>query len=68
MLNLQNKVCYICKKDNKGKTLCVDHDHKTGKVRALLCSSCNKALGLSYEDVNILKAMINYLEKFSGQN
>src|SRR5216684_1391978 len=48
-LALQGGVCAICKKKPKRRLLCVDHCHKTGKVRGLLCSSCNAALGL-YED------------------
>jgi hypothetical protein len=40
----------------------VDHDHKTGKVRGLLCHPCNAALGLTRDDPSILRAMIEYLE------
>ena len=47
MFDEQNGVCYLCHKpgDGRWKKLCVDHDHKTGKVRKLLCRSCNTALG-----------------------
>lgn len=39
----QGGVCYICERANgKTKKLSVDHDHKTGFVRGLLCSPCNK--------------------------
>lgn len=41
----------------------VDHDHKTGKVRELLCFTCNVALGNVSDSVLILKALIAYLEK-----
>lgn len=41
----------------------VDHDHKTGIVRGILCSSCNFALGKVYENKNTLMALISYLEK-----
>jgi hypothetical protein len=40
----------------------VDHDHKTGKVRGLLCHPCNAALGLVRDDPSILRAMIEYLK------
>ena len=63
MFEEQNGVCYLCKKpgDGRWKKLCVDHDHKTGKVRKLLCRSCNTALGQVGDNVDLLKAMIEYL-------
>jgi len=47
MLEGQNHRCGICKIDrcSTGKNFCVDHDHKTGSVRGLLCYSCNIRLG-----------------------
>ncbi|MCR4284930.1 MAG: endonuclease VII domain-containing protein [archaeon] len=52
MLQKQNGLCYICKQPPKGVhqsgtpfSLHVDHDHITGKVRSLLCTSCNTSLG-----------------------
>ena len=43
----QKGVCAICKKPNntEWRRLAVDHDHKTGKIRGLLCGKCNSDLG-----------------------
>ena len=54
----QNSCCAICGKFNE--KLRVDHCHKTGKVRALLCSKCN-ALAL---DIETIRAVLSYLEKY----
>lgn len=47
MLKLQNGACAICKgpPDTRWKKLAVDHCHKTGEVRGLLCMTCNTMLG-----------------------
>lgn len=59
----QGGVCATCGKPEKSKHgyLCVDHDHKTGKVRGLLCHRCNAALGQVYDNVSILRKLIEYL-------
>ena len=66
LLVKQKHSCYICKKhkDTFRNRLCVDHNHKTGKVRGLLCSSCNFAIGSSKDSVIILKRMIKYLKEY----
>ena len=63
LLNKQNMVCAICgiKKNGKGK-LHIDHDHKTGKVRGLLCMKCNTMLGLSGDNTATLASAIEYSE------
>lgn len=53
---------HVIGKRGEGK-LCFDHDHKTGKARGWLCTNCNKAIGLAQDDINILAAMISYLER-----
>lgn len=58
----QGDVCAICKKIPTDKFgLCVDHDHKLGKVRGLLCSRCNHGIGHFKDDVTLLKRAIKYL-------
>lgn len=65
----QKGVCAICKQpptrlnsQKECRTLEVDHDHKTGYNRALLCSRCNLMLGNAMESPEILIAGAQYLE------
>ena len=65
MLSKQDNCCAICKgKEPYGrhKRFTVDHNHKTGEVRGLLCNRCNTALGLVEDNIHTLKSMIQYLE------
>lgn len=64
LLNKQNKCCAICKRNQKdlSKSLFVDHNHKTSKVRGLLCYNCNYAIGLFYENIETLQNAIHYLK------
>lgn len=52
---------FLMGKKHKMK-LVVDHDHKTGAVRGLLCHNCNRALGLFHDDVNVFTNAIQYLK------
>lgn len=66
-LELQLGGCAICKQPcSTGKQLAVDHNHRTGKVRDLLCYRCNGVLGLIQEDEDILIEMIEYLKRHEG--
>ena len=62
MLEDQNGCCAICglKPDYR---LCVDHRHDTGKVRGLLCRTCNKAIGQLGDTPDGLKRALKYLEE-----
>ena len=60
MVLSQNNICAICNKPSD-RTLHVDHDHITGKIRGLLCNSCNTGIGLFKEDVDSLANAIKYL-------
>lgn len=65
MRKKQGYMCAICaKEENKCryKTLCVDHCHTTGKVRALLCDKCNVGLGHFGESIERLSVAASYLQ------
>lgn len=58
----QNDQCAICG-EMDSRSLSVDHCHETGRVRGLLCSPCNLALGCMRDDPARLTAAIGYLRK-----
>lgn len=60
MLEDQNGCCAICHEHMQRPGL--DHNHKTGVNRKLLCSNCNTGLGMFKEDIRLLAAAIVYLE------
>jgi len=57
----QKSCCAIC--TEKIENLFIDHCHKTGKIRSLLCHKCNTAIGLLNEDINIMQNAIDYIFK-----
>jgi hypothetical protein len=62
-----SNTCDICKQPEKlNRTLSLDHCHKTGTFRGLLCANCNRALGLLKDDVSILELALNYLKHSEG--
>jgi hypothetical protein len=64
LLETQRGVCAICKKARpENRTLHVDHDHKTGRVRGLLCFRCNNALGDFEEKYELFQLAADYLER-----
>jgi hypothetical protein len=58
MHDAQGGKCAVCR---ERKAAHVDHDHRTGKVRGLLCFTCNAALGNVRDDPGLLMALIGYL-------
>lgn len=60
-LAAQGGRCAICRQPTKHR-LCVDHCHKTDKVRGLLCRRCNLVIGNAQEDTRVLKDAVVYLE------
>lgn len=64
ILDNQNGKCAICERhvSDFNRLLAVDHNHKTGKVRGLLCFSCNVAIGNFKDSIDILRKAVKYLE------
>ena len=65
LLAAQNGGCAICgskeAKTKRNGRFCIDHDHKTGELRGLLCAPCNRGIGLLADDPERLKAASDYL-------
>ena len=66
----QNGKCAICNNketskncNRKIKKLSIDHNHKTGEIRGLLCDNCNNLLGRAKDNINILQNAIKYLKE-----
>jgi hypothetical protein len=60
----QKGCCKICGKHQTEfkKALFVDHDHTTGKIRGLLCLTCNLLIGRTKDDITILERALTYLK------
>jgi hypothetical protein len=71
LIDSQGHRCLICARQISGKVnpkelkAFVDHNHKTGAVRGVLCLYCNSVIGYCREDKLVLLAAIDYLKKFS---
>ena len=66
LVALQGNKCAICGRvggEGRGKVLHIDHNHKTGVVRGLLCKSCNQGIGLIGEVPELLEAAARYLRE-----
>lgn len=74
MLAEQGGVCAICSKEETSKrsntegirALAVDHNHETGMVRGLLCTWCNKGIGLLRDDETVVLSAAQYLKKWNS--
>lgn len=64
--DVQQGKCGICLKEVK--RLVVDHNHKTGVVRGLLCISCNAGIGQLKDDVEIMFKAIAYLQRYEPKS
>jgi hypothetical protein len=59
MILQQGGVCALC---GSGKPEHVDHDHKTKRIRGILCFNCNRGLGKFGDDVELMGRAVDYLE------
>ena len=66
MYQQQNGLCAICLgpcRDSRNRSMAVDHCHVTGRIRGLLCSPCNTAIGMLQDSPVMLRRAADYLEK-----
>lgn len=68
ILKKQKGSCYVCERtpEELGKNLCVDHNHKTGEIRGLLCLYCNHRLVGRHTDPDLLQKVVDYLRQGTG--
>lgn len=66
MAEAQGGKCAICKSAGSGK-LHVDHCHESGKVRQLLCNTCNGGLGLFKDNPELMRVAAQYVEKHKSK-
>lgn len=57
----QEKRCKICKEDIEAEKSAIDHNHTTGEVRGILCTTCNRALGLFRDSPLVIENALDYL-------
>lgn len=63
ILKKQDNKCAICCGTSGKRSLSVDHDHKTGKIRGLLCDNCNHGIGKFQDNIELLEEVIKYLKR-----
>lgn len=66
----QGGVCAICglvkhtyDKNGKPRSMHVDHDHQSGRIRGILCHDCNTGIGKLGDSVELLRSAVEYLER-----
>jgi len=61
MYDSQNGKCAICLQDIAAENSAIDHNHDSGKIRGILCKSCNRGIGLLKDDSEVLNRASSYL-------
>ena len=59
--------CEICCRAVAGSSKAIDHDHKSGKVRGVLCRTCNSGLGFFKNSPKLLRSAISYLKRSNDE-
>lgn len=75
MIEEQGGLCAIClspetkmdPRTKQARRLSVDHDHRTGLPRRMLCQRCNWLLSRADDDVELLQRAIAYLDTFTSR-
>ena len=65
LFRAQGGVCWFCGRPPKRRRLCLDHNHKTGKIRGLLCAFCNHYVVGRHDRKSALR-LHQYMEAFDG--
>jgi hypothetical protein len=63
MYESQEGKCAICLQDIAAENSAIDHNHTTGKIRGILCKSCNRGIGLLKDSHEVLSRASDYLLK-----
>ena len=64
LLASQGGFCAICGGPPDRLFYCIDHSHKTGKIRGLLCHKCNSGIGMFQECLANIKKAVEYIERY----
>ena len=68
VLSAQDGVCAVCKQPEVSRRLAADHEHVVPpRPRGLLCSECNKGLGMFKDNPSLLEAAAAYLRKYGAK-
>ena len=65
MLINQNSECAICRQLLQIDKAFIDHDHKSSKIRGLLCYNCNMGIGHLHDSIVVLEQAIEYLKIYA---
>jgi hypothetical protein len=62
LIRQQGGLCAVCR-EREAKQ--VDHDHRTGEIRGIVCLHCNAAMGAFHDDPDLIRRAIEYVKRHS---